>query len=232
MKDPPFFPRDVRSKFSALLGILCLPPQKHMLRLRIALLALLALVGSAEGAAPPKQQEKEDPNKPVSYFKQIRPIFQANCQGCHQPAKAKGEYVMTDFAKMLAGGEDAKKDGKVAVKPGKPEESLLFTQITPVNGEAEMPAKKPPLLEPELALIKRWIIEGAKDDTPENAKQRFDEQHPPTYAAPAVITSIDFSPDGSLLAVAGFHEVLLWKADGSHLEGRLIGLCERVQSVR
>ena len=25
---------------------------------------------------------------PVSYYKQIRPIFQAHCQGCHQPAKA------------------------------------------------------------------------------------------------------------------------------------------------
>ena len=29
--------------------------------------------------------------KPVSYFDQIRPILQANCQGCHQPAKAKGK---------------------------------------------------------------------------------------------------------------------------------------------
>ena len=33
----------------------------------------------------------------VSYYKQIRPILQAHCQGCHQPAKAKGGYVMTDF---------------------------------------------------------------------------------------------------------------------------------------
>jgi WD40 repeat protein len=95
-----------------------------------------------------------------------------------------------------------------------------------------MPEKKQPLLEPELALIKRWIAEGAKDDTPENAKQRFDQEHPPTYAAPAVITSIDFSPDGTILAVAGFHEILLWKADGSALVGRLVGMSERVQTVR
>ena len=41
-----------------------------------------------------------------------------------------------------------------------------------------------------------------------------------------------FSPDGKLLAVAGFHEVLLHGADGSGLEARLIGLSERIESAR
>ena len=41
----------------------------------------------------------------VSYDKQIRPILQAHCQGCHQPAKAGGAYVMTAFDRMLKGGE-------------------------------------------------------------------------------------------------------------------------------
>jgi len=54
------------------------------------------------------------PGGPVSYYQDVRPIFQANCQGCHQPAKNKGGYVMTSFQKLLAGGE---KDG-VAVVPG------------------------------------------------------------------------------------------------------------------
>ena len=31
--------------------------------------------------------------KPISYYQQIRPLFQAKCHGCHQPAKAKGDYV-------------------------------------------------------------------------------------------------------------------------------------------
>src|SRR3954449_3169931 len=87
-------------------------------------------------AAPPMRKEVEDPSAPVSYFKKIRPIFQANCQGCHQPAKAKGDYVMTDFARMIAGGEEAKKDGKAAVVPGNPDKSNLFVLTTPVNGEA------------------------------------------------------------------------------------------------
>ena len=183
-------------------------------------------------AAPPKKEEPEDPNAPVSYFKKVRPIFQAQCQGCHQPAKAKGGYVMTDFAKLLAGGEDCAKDGSRAVVPKDPDKSMLVQQITPTNGEAEMPKKKPPLAEKEIALIRRWVAEGAVDDTPANAKQRFDAEHPPVYARPPVITSLDFSPDGALLAVAGFHEVLLWKGDGSELVARLVGLSERIQTVR
>ena len=164
---------------------------------------------------------------PVSYYKQIRPIFQSHCQGCHQPAKQSGGYVMTDFARLLAGGESE----TAAVLAGKPEESFLIDLITPDNGEAAMPKGKAPLSTPEIDLITQWITQGAKDDTPENAVEKYDADHPPVYSRQPTITSIDFSPDGSLLAVSGFHEVLLHKADGSELIGRLIGLSARIESV-
>ena len=45
------------------------------------------------------------PAAKVSYYREVRPILQANCQGCHQPAKKKGGYVMTDFKLFLAGGD-------------------------------------------------------------------------------------------------------------------------------
>ena len=87
------------------------------------------------GSAAAKSAQK------VSYDKQIRPIFQAHCQGCHQPAKAGGGYVMTAFDRMLKGGES----GEPAIVPGKPGESHLVEQITPEGGKAEMPQDKPPL---------------------------------------------------------------------------------------
>src|SRR4026209_1622763 len=94
----------------------------------------------ASAAEPPKR-EVVDPNAPVSYWKQVRPIFQANCQGCHQPAKNKGGYVMTDFAKLLAGGDS----GDKAIIPGNTKTSGLITAITPKDGEADMPKDKAPL---------------------------------------------------------------------------------------
>ena len=48
-----------------------------------------------------------------------------------------------------------------------------------------------------------------------------------------MISSLDFSPDGKLLAVAGFHEVLLYEDQQAQIwSARLIGLSERVQSLR
>src|SRR5436309_1683130 len=47
-----------------------------------------------------------------------------------------------------------------------------------------------------------------------------------------VIASLDYSPDGQFLAVAGFHEVLLCSADSGQLVARLVGLSERIQSVK
>ena len=48
---------------------------------------------------------------------------------------------------------------------------------------------------------------------------------------PCHLTGIDYSPDGSLLAVSGYHEVLVHKADGSEIVARLVGLSERIESV-
>jgi mono/diheme cytochrome c family protein/DNA-binding beta-propeller fold protein YncE len=179
--------------------------------------ALTAALASSAGAADP-----------VSYYREVRPIFQQNCQGCHQPAKAQGGYAMTEHALMLKAGES----GEPGVVPGKPEASNLLANIRVVGGKAEMPLNRDPLPAAQISLIERWIREGAKDDTPASAKAvEVDADHPPVYLAPPVVTSLAFSPDGSLLAVTGYHEVVLHKADGSAIVGRLVGLSERVQAI-
>src|SRR5262249_36800063 len=91
---------------------------------------------------------------------------------------------------------------------------------------------KEPLTEREVNLIKKWVAQGAHDDTPPSARQVVvDAEHPPTYERLPVLNALAYSPDGKLLAVSGYHEVLLHRADGSELVGRLIGLSERIQSV-
>ena len=196
-------------------------------------LAVLAVVmgGMLAGEIPAAES-----SGPVSYFKQIRPILQANCQGCHQPAKAEGGYVMTEVGRMKAAGDS----GSPGIVPGKADASHLVSQIVPdADGRAEMPKEGKPLTTAEIDLVKRWIAEGAQDDTPATAGQRVDAEHPPVYTRQPVVTSIDFSPDGRLLAVTGFHEVLVFDVASVGTPGgaavpkmRLVGLSERVERVR
>lgn len=167
-------------------------------------------------------------DEPVSYHKQIKPIFQAHCQGCHQQAKQMGGFEMTVFANLVKGGESEVK----AIVAGKPDASHLIDLITPTNGMAEMPKGKEPLSETDIELIKTWIAQGAKDDSPASTVAKYDAEHPPVYERAPVVPALDYSPDGKLLAVAGYHEVLIHKADGSGLVARLVGLAERVESVK
>ncbi len=172
--------------------------------------------------------EPATPVGPVSFYKDVRPLIQQHCQGCHQPAKAQGGYVMTDFASLFKVADSA----KPGVTAGKPEASYLLDEIRAKDGKSEMPKNGTPLKAEQYALIERWIKEGAKDDTPPSARTKaIDAEHPPVYQSAQVITSLAFSPDGKLLAVTGYHEVLLYTADGEKLEARLVGLSERVQSL-
>lgn len=162
----------------------------------------------------------------ISYARQIEPIFRSHCQGCHQPAKAQGDFEMTSFANLLKAGES----GEIAIVPGDPEKSYLLHQIEPVHGEAAMPKKGSPLHQQEIELIRQWIEQGARDDSPPSSP-KFDEAHPPAYSRPPVVTAIAFSPDGKWIASSGFQEVLLINATTMKTERRFIGLSERIESL-
>lgn len=186
--------------------------------------SVFACIASVVVLAPASAQPAK-----VSFYKDVRPILQLNCQGCHQPAKAQGGYVMTEYAAMLKAGDS----DKPGVVPGKPVASYLLQEIhVNKDGKAEMPKNGSPLSPAQYAIIENWIQEGATDDTPASAKTKeIDAEHPPVYPAPPVITSLAFDPKGKYLAVTGYHEVLLYTTADWKLAGRLVGLSERVQSI-
>lgn len=182
-----------------------------------ALIAILSIPANAQ-----------DSVEAISFHKQVLPLLRANCQGCHQPAKQQGDYLMTNFDRLIKGGESE----EPAIVPGKPDESYLVAQISAVDGERPaMPPVGAPLTEQEVRLVRTWIEQGAKNDSPP-AAEPFSTENPPQYSLPPVVTSLDYSADGSLIAVAGFNEVLLHRADGSGIAKRLIGLSQRIESVR
>jgi mono/diheme cytochrome c family protein len=152
---------------------------------------------SAVAAARPQDQT-------VSFYRQIKPILKKRCQGCHQPALQGGKLVLTSYEAFKAGAASGP-----SFVPGHPEHSAVMRYI--VGNPPAMPKNQKPLSEEDVDAIRRWIAQGAKNDTP-IIKDPIDADHPPTYQHAPVISALAWSPDGRTLAVSGFREVLLHKA--------------------
>ncbi len=178
-------------------------------------LSLAAVLLAAQGKAAP-----------VSYYNDVRPVIQRYCSGCHQPASKMSGLVLTAYTGILKGG---KKHGRSITK-GAPDTSPL---VQSVNGSMEprMPLGGPNLPDEAVGLLARWVKEGAEDDTPAEARAPQIPKEPPSYAQPPVITGMAFSPDGQTLAVGGFKEIILHKADGSGIESRLLGRADKIHSL-
>jgi WD40 repeat protein len=145
---------------------------------------------------------------PVSFHRQIRPILLRKCQGCHQPARKKGGLVLTGYDEFVRGG----KSGEPWVA-GKPEASRLLKHLRGTDDHSIMPQDEP-LPAEQIDLFSRWVRQGAHDDTPAEFKRTLVGREPPTYTQPVTVTALAYSPDGNTLAVAGYREVLLHRADG------------------
>jgi WD40 repeat protein len=196
--------------------------------LRISLALCLAFVLVNRTRTTQAADAKREESAPVSYYREVRRIFQQHCQGCHQPAKAQGGFIMIGYADLLSKGDS----GEPGIVPGKPDGSHILAQITPHDGKATMPKGKDPLPDHEIALIRKWIAQGARDDTPPSARDTADAEHPPKYVLPPVITALDYSPDGTILAVSGYHEVLLHRTGITPLVARLNAFVDRMPFLR
>src|SRR5262245_47065866 len=114
-----------------------------LVRFLIFLGAIVWVMGPLAAAEPAAKQE----TTPVSYYRQVRPLFQQHCQGCHQPAKPLGGFVMTEYQDLLKKGDQ----DEPGVVPGQPDKSYLVAQISPQDGKpAAMPKGKTPLLESDV----------------------------------------------------------------------------------
>jgi len=189
-------------------------------------LSVLLIPGSglrAQDEADPRPAEQ----KQISFHRDVRPVFQAHCFGCHQGARGDGGFVMTDSAALVAGGES----GEVAIVPGDAAKSYLVEMIVhDADGYAEMPQDADPLPSDQIQLITDWINQGAIDDSPQHGSA-WSIDNPPVYTQGPVVTSMDVSPDGSLLAVSGLYEVLLVDPATEKIAKRLIGQSPRIESV-
>lgn len=101
----------------------------------------------------------------VSYNFHIRPILSDKCFSCHGPdANKRAANLRLDIAEHAFAPLTETK-GAFAIVAGKPEESELYKRITAKDTAYLMPSSEShlgALSENEIALIKKWIQQGAK----------------------------------------------------------------------
>jgi WD40 repeat protein len=105
--------------------------------------------------------------------------------------------------------------------------------------DGTMPKDADPLSKDEIALVKQWITNGARIDAglkPEaqlvTIIPKLPQPPPPeAYRVPIPVTAVAFSPDGSLLASSGYHEVILWNANDGKSVRRITNIAERTYDI-
>lgn len=97
---------------------------------------------------------------PVSFVRDVRPILARNCFACHGPDDKHRE---ADLRLDTREGALATHDGKQAVVPKDIDKSELVRRIISTNADEQMPPKDSgkSLTPDQIAILKRWIAEGA-----------------------------------------------------------------------
>ncbi|MDF1753332.1 MAG: PSD1 and planctomycete cytochrome C domain-containing protein [Verrucomicrobiales bacterium] len=95
----------------------------------------------------------------IRFNRDIRPILSDNCYYCHGPDEKTQEADL-----RIDTFEGATRDlgGYAAIVPGKPEESELYLRITDHDDLMPPPKSKKTLSKEEIALVEKWIEEGAE----------------------------------------------------------------------
>ena len=144
--------------------------------------------------------------QPVDYVKDVLPILETYCIGCHTVDDAQGGLVMEEYGSLMAGGETG-----LAITPGVHTSSRLWLMAA---GKTQ-PVMPPDGMEGpnanELDLLAKWIDQGADGpdgNIPIRRKLRVPEIHSDP-AAQKPITAVAMSPDGAWRATARFASITL-----------------------
>jgi len=167
-----------------------------------------------------------------SFAKDVAPIFQANCSGCHAANVRMGSLDLDTYEGLEKGGNH----GKVFVS-GKSEESRLYLMITGKAAPA-MPLTGKPLAEGEIEIIQKWIDAGAQPPTAEEAKELAARLAKPTIpeikpqmAMKSQIGALAYRPDGKLLALGTYKEVRLDDPATGKTLATLPGHAEAIRAI-
>ena len=161
---------------------------------RLPLILLPALALSAAASA-------------TESFERARLVLETKCLSCHCPEKTKGDLLLTTRAEFLKGG-----DSGTAIDLDQPAKSELLLRVKLDEDDDEiMPPKGKPLRAAQIAILERWLAEGAPwpdgivlSPRPKTALPDW------SSAADPAITAIEPFPKSiTLESAADFHQVLV-----------------------
>jgi hypothetical protein len=194
--------------------------------------ALFLLAGSAQVLADAKNPTYDD---------DVLPIVKQSCVNCHGNDKQKGGLNLATYPAMAQGGSS----GEV-VKAGDPSKSRIYTLAAHID-EPKMPPSGNKIADTQLATMKLWIEQGARQNTGSKAplvpKVNTDiglksvvkgrpEGPPPmpaigklkldpvlTARRPGAVMALATSPWAPIVAVGGQKQVILYNTDTNQLIG-------------
>lgn len=134
--------------------------------MRIAFGAFLALCLLADRASA---------DESVDYVRDIAPIFDAHCRMCHGHREQEAGLRLDHVSKVMAGGDN----GRIVVAGKSAESRLIQSVLGTIDDSERMPLDEDPLTPKQIALLKRWIDEGAKvpEDSGDPAPAIGDSDH-------------------------------------------------------
>ncbi|HAV65182.1 MAG TPA: hypothetical protein DCY13_22775, partial [Verrucomicrobiales bacterium] len=141
----------------------------------------------------------------IVYERDIAPIFRTYCAGCHNDVDLEGELSVERYATLRKGGMD---EGDPVV-PGKAEDSFLIRSLEGRSTPRMPPKDEPRVPADDLALLKRWIAEGAHGPVRDESilETLVVPEIPGAASSPPAVTALARSADGKLIAVGSYGRV-------------------------
>ncbi|MEL6719398.1 MAG: c-type cytochrome domain-containing protein, partial [Bacteroidota bacterium] len=110
------------------------------------------------------QEQKLPENLPerVNFNFHIQPILSNNCYQCHGPDSSSRKANLRLDIEAIA--KEALENGKYIIHAGNARKSKLIDRITSSDPDYQMPPPEngKPMNEREIALLKKWIDQGAE----------------------------------------------------------------------
>lgn len=156
-----------------------------------------------------------------SYVKDVYPIWEKYCLGCHTAGTKMGSLDIETWEGLLRGGNH----GTILV-PGDLQASRLYTMLIG-EGKPAMPMDGNVLNEREIDIVRRWIVAGAPAPSPAEIAEL--KRRAAGESAP--VSSLAWRPDGGELAVGRQGIVELVDVATRQVRGTLEGLAGAVGAV-